>query len=311
MNEEEINFLKSHDIVIESEIAKGGFGEIYLLYSSKYNQKFALKKVPIKRFNQAEIDCMKTVDHVNIINLYNYYFFKDYVYLCMEYCPFDLLKILKRDEDINDETLTRYIHDILAAINACHEKNVAHNDIKPSNFLIDKYGRIKVCDFGLSNIYCDHELCSSFKGTMLFMAPEILRKIKFDPIKADIWSLGITFFFMATRTYPFIAANGSLLLKLIDEGNYPIFAVRNPLLRQIISKCLAINPEDRPSISEILQMPYFNSFSGMPGLRKNILTATLSLRQVIVRPRCSCERVIPAKSNTIPVRRFSPSSGKR
>lgn len=309
MNQEELAFFKENQITIESEIAKGGFGEIYLVNSGKYNVKFAMKKVPVKRFNQSEVDCMKNIDHVNMINLYSYYYVGDYVYMFMEYCPFDLERLIKREEGLNEDQLIKYIHDILIAIEACHEKNIAHNDIKPSNFLVDKYGRIKVCDFGLSHMYEENEKCSSYKGTTLFMAPEVLKKTQYNPIKADIWSLGVTFFYMATQNYPFMASCGSLLLKLIEDGNYPIFMIRNPFLRQLVTKCLNANPDLRPTVSELLLLPYFKNYNPIANSKRNILSLSSSVHSVIIRPKMLDQTIFP-KASVIPFRRCPYRSTK-
>lgn len=291
----EYELFNERKITIEKEIAKGGFGDVYLVNSAKYNTKFAMKKVPARRFCQSEIDRMKSIDHVNMINLYSYYYVGDYVYLFMEYCPQDLHHLLKNSEGLSKDQMLKYIHDILVSINACHEKNIAHNDIKPSNFLIDNYGRIKVCDFGLSQLCEDHELSSNCKGTTLFMAPEVLKKEQHNPLKADIWSLGVTFYYMATANFPFIASCGDLLLKVINNANYPILMVRNKLLRQIIARCLSVNPDERPTISEILEMPYFSNYNALFGIRKKNMSAILNTHG-IVKPKLLGDGISPSRS---------------
>lgn len=301
MNTEEIEFFKAQGIEIESNIAKGGFGQLFLVYSHKYDAKFAMKRVPLKCFNRNEIECLKRVDHVGIIDLYQYYIFGENVYLLMDYCPTDLFHLFKNEDEISDDLLAKYIRDILIAIKACHDINIAHNDIKPSNFLIDRYGRIKVCDFGLSRCYEENQLSSTFKGTLLFMAPELLKKIEFNAIKADIWALGVTFFYMATRTYPFLGSCGDMCLKLIKEGNYPLFAVRNPLLRQLIGKCLAVNPEERPSIDELLKLPYFKGYETHCSYK--LLPNAVRATKPIIKPKCNSVKPIISRLSVIPCKR--------
>ncbi|EAX92980.1 dual specificity MAPKK, putative [Trichomonas vaginalis G3] len=141
---------------------------------------------------------------------------------------------MKSEEEINEEVMCKYMHDVVLCIKSLHDNNVAHHDIKPSNFLVDKYGRIKCCDFGLSSVYdCDDVQSSVHKGTLLFMSPEMLSMTPFNPMKSDIWALGVTLFFMATKTYPFIASDARLLLKVMNAtSSFPIFAVRNAQLRR-------------------------------------------------------------------------------
>ncbi|EAY08929.1 CAMK family protein kinase [Trichomonas vaginalis G3] len=181
--------------------------------------------------------------------------------MLMEYCPNDLFNLLKGNTNVTEDQMLRYMHDILIAIKACHDRNIAHNDIKPSNFLLDKYGRIKMCDFGLSRMYDEHCMSSCYRGTMLFMAPELFKKSPYNPLKADIWSIGITFFYIATRSFPFFAADKQVYIKSLNSGIYPQFIVQNPQLRVLIQSCLQVNPEARPTIDELLQMPYFDSYN--------------------------------------------------
>lgn len=194
----ESEFFKELGITFDKVIGEGGYGILYLVYHEQYKSYFAMKKIPEKRFNQAEIDCLKNIDHPNIVSLYKYYFFNGFVYLLMEYCPVDLSMILQKQSELDEEILRKYVHDILLAIKACHDRCIAHSDIKPSNFLIDKYGRIKVCDFCFSDVY-ENCSCQMYCGTLLFIAPEVLKKQEYNPMKADIWALGVTLYYMATK----------------------------------------------------------------------------------------------------------------
>lgn len=314
MNSKEIEFFASKKISYVNSIAKGGFGEIFLVHSDQYKTTFALKKVPEKRFNAAEIEVMKSIDDVNIVNLYNYYRFDGHVYMLMEYCPTDLYHLIREGEELNEDVLQKYIYNVVKSIKACHDNNIAHNDIKPSNFLVDQYGRIKCCDFGLSNLVNEEDrMINIHRGTLLFMSPEMLRLEAFDPMKADIWALGVTLFYMATKTFPFIASDGKLLLKVIlGGGNMPLFTVRNPYLRKLISRCLDVNPENRATIKELIESPYFRSQQKCtPLIASSHITAKL---HPIIRPKFQSESKLFMKGiSVVNIRRNSPytSSGVR
>ena len=94
------------------------------------------------------------------------------------------------------EAESRFIFkQILFAIKACHEKNIAHLDIKTENIMLDSNCKIKLADFGLSRITEDkNSLVNSFFGTETFLAPEVVAipKKAYDPFKADIFSLGVS-----------------------------------------------------------------------------------------------------------------------
>ena len=259
MDEIDFEFLSANDLVFISIIAKGGYGIVYKVHSNRYNDDFALKRVPEARFKENEVECMKIIQSPHIVNLYNYYHFKNNVYLLMEYCPMCLAQLLMRyGGQMPYDDLIKYSREILLAIKSCHDIKMAHSDIKPSNFLIDKYGRVKVCDFGLSSVWTDNATSSHFKGSFLFMAPELFNHCPFDPFKTDVWALGVTFYFMATHEYPFDSqVSKADLVQLIRQGFFNSDNIEDTEYRYLIVRMLEHDPNKRPSVDEILNMPMF------------------------------------------------------
>ncbi|EAX83737.1 hypothetical protein TVAG_041470 [Trichomonas vaginalis G3] len=109
----------------------------------------------------------------------------------MEYCPSDLERVMKQQKLFSKEELLKYSKEVVQSVCACHSKNIAHCDIKPANFLVDKYGRLKIGDFGLSSVYDDQYTCDLFKGTIIYMAPEVFESEDYNPIIVSIQVLGM------------------------------------------------------------------------------------------------------------------------
>lgn len=257
MNSQEIEFLENNDIIVHHMIAKGGYGEVYYVFHQTYKTYFALKKIPEFYFNESEIDCLKSINDPRIVHLYKYYKFNEHVYLLLEYCPNDIEKLMKMKKKFTNEELTQIAYEMILTIKACHDRKIAHCDIKPSNFMIDMYGRIKICDFGLSTIIKENSRSSQFKGTMLFMAPEFFKMKDYNPFAADIWALGVTLYYMATSNLPFYANSQLLTLQQILSGLYNADAVANPLLRHVIERCIVNEPSSRATVYELLQNSLF------------------------------------------------------
>lgn len=285
MDETELEFFKSHGIIYNKTIGHGSFGKIYLVFSTHYQQYFALKKIQERLFNQVEIECLKTIDNVNVINLYDYYRINGFVYMLMEYCPNDLSRLIKANKHIDDAHMPKYCHEILMAIKACHDLSIAHSDIKPSNLLIDSYGRVKVCDFGLSSYHADESSNSDYKGTMLFLAPEAFRGQAYNLMKADVWALGATFYYMATGNYPFMATSYLSYVRLVNNGDFASEKVTDIYLRDVIERCLVVDPDLRASVDDLLTLPYFARFySPSASLMKKVQRRSQSQVQKIIKP---------------------------
>lgn len=248
-------FFEEQGLFFQKRLGSGGYGTVDLVFSQQYNECFALKRISSETFNDAELQCLKTVDDPRIVNLYNYYKIDDQVYLLMEYCPNDLEKLVAK-EKLDQATINQYVLDVCMCIKACHDRNIAHSDIKPANFLVDRWGRIKISDFGLSSMHQSRSKC--YKGTKMFMSPEIYLQQEFNPMKADIWALGVTLYFVATRFYPFYHKDPTIIMQKIMNLKYCEDVVEDPLLRHVISKCLNPNPHHRPKIDEVLELPFFN-----------------------------------------------------
>ncbi|EAX97067.1 CAMK family protein kinase [Trichomonas vaginalis G3] len=198
MNARDESYLLKKGFEFRDIIGAGGSGVVYRIYDPAYHCEFALKSIFRSKFNQSEIDIMNKLEDSNLVRLYNYEFYEDSVYLLMEYCPTSLHDILRQKKRLSFEQLRKYSIGILKAVKACHSNKIAHKDIKPANFLIDQYDRIRLCDFGLSSVQLDSALDKNFVGSVPFMAPEILMRKPHDAFKTDIWAVGVTFFIMAT-----------------------------------------------------------------------------------------------------------------
>lgn len=284
MEQDEHKFFLSQGIQFKRLIAKGGFGVVFLVYSNQYQNNFALKKIPGNLFNQSELDCLIAIDDHSIVSLYNYYKYGKFVYLLMEYCPLDLASVIKSQSKISSVDRLRYIHDMVLSLKACHDRNIAHSDIKPSNFFVDQYGRVKIGDFGFSSIYRENPSSMQFRGTRLFMAPELFYSHPYNPLTADIWALGVTIYLLVTGKYPFYSNDSDNLVRLITIGFYSTKEIDDKNLQDLIARCLQTNTNSRATVTELLLHPYFNPFNTQPVKKPMPIPMSKSLRSISTNP---------------------------
>lgn len=248
--------LRKHGYEYLQSVGNGSFSEVFLCKSTKYFDLFAVKRV----FNQnkqiqSEYDALVHLNHPHIIKLYEVFNDENSHFLVMEYCSNNTLK---QKGKLDYYQFIYYAKQILEALSHCHKNKIAHRDIKPENIFIDKYNRIKLADFGLSKQF-DHESYSNENcGSLMYCSPEALSNLPYNPFHADIWALGISFYFMAVGQYPYPHHSTKELIKLVSIGHIDFSNANiHPEIKSLLQKMTAIDPSKRPSANEILDLSIF------------------------------------------------------
>ena len=197
-----------------------------------------------------ELRIIERINHPNIIKIHSIVYEKETIMIIMEYCSngdsFTYIGNMKPHE------VLRIGKGVLSALYYLHERDIAHRDIKPENILFDKKMTPKLCDFGFSRQTA--ELATTFCGTPDFMAPEMILGQKYDPKKADMWSLGITLMCLLGIKCEYMGMSMSQFIKAIANNETPHVQTFNKKLDEIINSCLVIDPDKRKSSKEILDM---------------------------------------------------------
>ena len=214
-----------------------------------------------------EIEIMYKLNHPNIIKLYSHFEDDEDFCLIMEYASRgQLYSLIKKNKKLNQITAKQYMKEIISAVKYMHTRfpPIIHRDIKPENILIDSEGNCKLADFGWANFDCGIKDRESYCGTPEYLAPEIINKCGHDK-SVDIWAVGVLLFEMLTWRTPFhLIGNRSELYNSIKTININWTDDFPRLAKDLVSKILCANPNDRPSLDEIINHQWFRD---TPSLR--------------------------------------------
>lgn len=200
---------------IVGQVGQGGMATVYKAVQKSLDRvvalkvllpRFALDKEFIQRF-EAESGALASLSHPNIVGIIDRGTEDDLYYFVMEYVDGKTL-----DDKIIDKSLTppdwkNIVAGCSAALEYIHKRRVVHRDIKPSNILMDSEGLVKIGDFGIVHIVeGDQDFADARRsrpmGTQYYMAPEQTHDPANVDHRADIYSLGVTFYKMFTRRLP-------------------------------------------------------------------------------------------------------------
>jgi serine/threonine protein kinase len=210
-------------------LGQGGMGSVYLCEHKLMRRRVAVKVLPtakaddpssLERFYR-EARAVAALDHPNIVRAYDIDQDEKLHFLVMEYVDgASLQEIVKRSGPLDPTRAAHYIRQAAFGLQHAHETaGLVHRDIKPGNVLVDRGGTVKVLDMGLARFFYDEEDVLTKKydenvlGTADYLAPEQALDSHAVDVRADIYSLGATFYFCLTGKTPF--NEGTVAQKLI------------------------------------------------------------------------------------------------
>lgn len=254
--------------VIE-KLGAGAMATVYLAKQLSLDRLVAVKILP-KKFSKnpqfierfyAEGRAAAKLNHPNIVQAIDVGNHGEYHYFVMEYVEGHTVydDIVKRSVYPEDEAI-KVILETSRALEHAHSKGFIHRDVKPKNIMITKGGITKLADMGLARAVSDREAAEAEQGkafgTPYYISPEQIRGEMDIDFRADIYSLGCTFYHMVTGRVPFDGANPSAVMHkhLKDEVVPPDHL--NPQLSagigEVIEVCMAKDRNKRYSTTSDL-----------------------------------------------------------
>ncbi|WP_024866893.1 Stk1 family PASTA domain-containing Ser/Thr kinase [Butyrivibrio sp. FCS014] len=256
------------------KIGTGGMSDVYKAKDHKLNRLVAVKVLK-QEFSENEnfvskfrVEAQSTAGlmHPNIVNVYDVGDEDGINYIVMELVDgITLKKYIEKKVRLSVKEAVSIAIQVAMGLEAAHNNNIIHRDIKPQNIMISKEGKVKVTDFGIAKAATSNTITSNVMGSVHYTSPEQARG-GYSDAKSDIYSLGITLFEMLTGRVPF---NGdttvAIAIKHIQE-ELPSPAEFNdeiPIsVEKIVLKCCQKSPDRR----------YQNAAELISDLKRSLIT---------------------------------------
>jgi hypothetical protein len=268
--------LKGFEIL--EELNRGGMGVIYKARQRGLNRLVALKMISpeylsrpesLHRF-QREVRAAALLSHPNIVTVYHTELEGPLPYLAMEFVPgIDLWRLVKRGGRLPVPDACYYVRETAHGLQHAFEKGLVHRDIKPANLMVtpspleapvtpSRPPQVKILDLGLARVTATTEVeegaatltrAGEFLGTPDYIAPEQAEDPRQADIRADLFSLGGTFYYLLTGEIPFPGSTLMQKLRRQLTGPRPSAAARRPdvppALDALVQRLMAPSPADR------------------------------------------------------------------
>ncbi len=287
---------------LEEEIGRGSMGIVYRGKQLALKREVAIKVLShtithdasyIARFIR-EAHIMAGLNHPNIVHIYDAGQHNKLLYFVMEFVQGPTLaNLLYLDGMIPQHLATEYAAQIADALDVAYkERNVIHRDIKPENIMLNRWGKIKVMDFGLARAV-GLQIITTAKtlvGSIYYASPEQLNGEELDN-RSDIYALGVVLYEMVSGRRPFNARTLPELMQMITSGvlepPHTYNADLDPDLERIILTALSLNRQQRYEEAGIMAQELRNLQLKSPLTSPSSLTSKPrhgNWEQIVVQP---------------------------
>ncbi|NXR46822.1 CDKL2 protein, partial [Hippolais icterina] len=279
-------------------VGEGSYGVVTKCRNRENGQIVAVKKflecdddATVRKIALREIKLLKQLRHENLVNLLDVCKRKKRWYLVFEFVDHTVLDDLEASPSgLDYDRVRKYLFQIIRGTAFCHSHNIIHRDIKPENILVSQSGVVKLCDFGFARpLAASGEAYTDYVATRWYRAPELLVGDSKYGRPVDVWAIGSLITEMLTgealfpgdseidQLFQITKCLGNLIprqqelfyknplfagLKLPEVNELESLEKRYPKLPPAVldlaKECLQIDPDKRPSCTELLQGDFFN-----------------------------------------------------
>lgn len=213
-----------------------------------------------------EVAILASLNHPHIVPLIDFFDEKDCYFIVMELMSGgDLFDRIGKKKSYSEADARDLIVKMLKAVAYCHQRKIAHCDMKPKNLLLmseENDSFIKLADFGFAaRVHAPKSLTKQC-GTPFFVAPEILMRKPYDH-QSDMWSVGCIVYLLLSGNLPFVGRSQKELFKKIVAGKYDFedeeWKSVSEDAKDLVRKMLVLNPDERIKSGEAIKHPWLKA----------------------------------------------------
>ena len=256
-----------------NKLGQGTYGTVYeakhritdIVRAMKIVKKHTKRSKEEEKEILNEENILKTMDHPNVVKIFEFYSNDESYSIIMENCKGgSLFKEISLNGPFNEDYASYVMYQLFSAIRYYNGLHIIHRDLKPENILIanknksNNFPNIKICDFGMSKIVEKQASQNSVVGSLYYVAPEVLNKNYNE--KCDLWSCGVIMYFILSKRFPFTGTFNDEIINKIKVGEFDTKAPPLDKLSSngldLLNKLLTLDVNKRITVQEALDHPW-------------------------------------------------------
>lgn len=267
-------------------IGKGASGVVRIgFFKDDETHPLAVKEFRKRRKDESRCDYLRKLtsefciaarmNHPNIVHTLDIVFDGKRWYEVMEWCEHgDLFNFIQNGGLDDSSEIDCCFKQLVHGVAYLHTSGVAHRDLKPENLLIDRFGQLKITDFGVSDIFSDPflegsrpSLSRGLCGSSPYIAPEEYLGLPYDARKVDVWAIGIIYYAMVFHGVPWETANTkdpNFCHYLASGSKFEPFGRLPHGARSLLRRILEPDPEKRITLNDIINDDWFKQIECLP-----------------------------------------------
>ncbi|NWZ72655.1 ULK3 kinase, partial [Acrocephalus arundinaceus] len=257
------------EFILTEPLGSGTYATVYKAYRKRDTREVvAIKCVNKRSLNRAsvenlltEIEILKTIRHPNIVELKDFQWDSDHIYLIMEFCAGgDLSRFIRTRRMLPEKVARIFLQQLACALKFLHDRNISHLDLKPQNILLSspESPQLKLADFGFAQYMSPWHEKHVLRGSPLYMAPEMVCRQHYDA-RADLWSVGVILYEALFGKPPFASHSFTELEEKIRSDRAVELPSRPQLsleCRDLLGQLLERDPRKRISFECFFAHPF-------------------------------------------------------
>ncbi|XP_053933551.1 serine/threonine-protein kinase ULK3 isoform X3 [Cuculus canorus] len=257
------------EFILTERLGAGTYATVYKAYRKRDTREVvAIKCVNKRSLNRAsvenlltEIEILKTIHHPHIVELKDFQWDSDHIYLIMEFCAGgDLSRFIRMRRMLPEKVARIFLQQLACALKFLHDHNISHLDLKPQNILLSalENPQLKLADFGFAQHMSPWDEKHVLRGSPLYMAPEMVCRQHYDA-RADLWSVGVILYEALFGKPPFASRSFAELEEKIRSDRaveLPSRPLLSPECRDLLGQLLERDPLKRISFECFFAHPF-------------------------------------------------------